>query len=284
MGTKVAPLALVSVPNSLVAGQEFTLRWDGGDASAPVTISLVKGSPDDLRNIRLITDSARNGAYTWTVPNDLLEGSDYALKISQGDFVNYTTQFSFYNVKVSSSSGFSSISPATEPGATSTVFGSFISSAKSPTSMFTTDTAGASTLVPLSSPLLTPSASAITPSSSIFTSPLSSNSKSSSATKTNLGLGLGLGIPLLLVTAAIIFYFVRRRRMTRHNLAPGHQTDESVSGSYIEKKEGTTVAELDVKGPLPELEDKGRRPELHDQHLRELPERSNSRPSRIKLS
>jgi Ser-Thr-rich glycosyl-phosphatidyl-inositol-anchored membrane family len=51
-----ANIAFTHAPGSSVqAGQPFTIMWDGADDSAPVTITLKQGDPNNLQTVALIT-------------------------------------------------------------------------------------------------------------------------------------------------------------------------------------------------------------------------------------
>ena len=50
-------LAFTSTPNNVQAGQPYTITWSGGDASAPVAITLQTGNPGDLKTVGSITST-----------------------------------------------------------------------------------------------------------------------------------------------------------------------------------------------------------------------------------
>ncbi|KAK2741916.1 hypothetical protein FQN57_005475 [Myotisia sp. PD_48] len=87
-------LQFTSFPTTLTPGQAFNVQWIGGDATLPVTITLRKGPSGNLDDIAVLTSSATGGSYLWTPSKSLVDGDDYALKISQGDEFNYTGLFS----------------------------------------------------------------------------------------------------------------------------------------------------------------------------------------------
>lgn len=70
--------------------------------------------PPMLRTGIRYTDSASNGPYTWNVPNNLPDGSDYALELLQADSINYSCCSTLFDELFSSSSGLSSTSSATD--------------------------------------------------------------------------------------------------------------------------------------------------------------------------
>ncbi len=86
-------------------------------------------------------------------------------------------------------------------------------------------------------------------------------------------MGLGLGIPLLLIVPGLIFFLVWRRRSSQRAPPPAvaeHRHGKLIADSFEQKKDATTVAEIDRDDTLPELAGPGMRSELHDQHLREM--------------
>lgn len=62
------PIKLTSpMSGQLTPGQSINITWTGGDASAPIRISLIKVSPFKVYTV--ITDTAQNtGSYIWTIP------------------------------------------------------------------------------------------------------------------------------------------------------------------------------------------------------------------------
>jgi len=86
-------LAFTTLPGSIQAGQSYTLEWAGGDATAPVTIILRQGDPNNLDTVSTITTTATGGSYTWEVPSTIVNGADYAFEIVQGSSNNYSGQF-----------------------------------------------------------------------------------------------------------------------------------------------------------------------------------------------
>jgi hypothetical protein len=55
-----------------------------------VTIALREGPSGNLRDVKVITDQAKDGSFTWTPDNDVKSGRTYAFQISQEDETNYT--------------------------------------------------------------------------------------------------------------------------------------------------------------------------------------------------
>ena len=87
------PLAFTTLPPAQVTvGQPIKLAWSGG-TSAPVTITLKKGPADNLATVAIVTGDATGNSFTWTPSASLVDGTDYALQISQGvDDNNYSGQ------------------------------------------------------------------------------------------------------------------------------------------------------------------------------------------------
>jgi hypothetical protein len=55
-----------------------------------VTITLREGPSGNLRDVKVITDQAKDGSFTWTPDNDVKNGRTYAFQVSQQDETNYT--------------------------------------------------------------------------------------------------------------------------------------------------------------------------------------------------
>ncbi|GAB7364100.1 hypothetical protein MBLNU230_g4652t1 [Neophaeotheca triangularis] len=87
-------LTFTSAPDSVTAGEPQTLEYTTDNLDAPVTITLRQGEADNLQDVTTLTDSATGGSFTWTPSNDLTDGSNYALQITQGSEVNYFGPFS----------------------------------------------------------------------------------------------------------------------------------------------------------------------------------------------
>lgn len=87
-------LSFTSFPEDVSVGEPVTVTWAGGIPSEPVTITLRRGVSDNLDDVAVLTSTATGGSYTWDPSEDLADGEDYALMISQGEEVNYTNQFS----------------------------------------------------------------------------------------------------------------------------------------------------------------------------------------------
>ncbi|KAL2373196.1 extracellular matrix protein [Blastomyces gilchristii SLH14081] len=85
-------ISFTSFPEDVQAGEPVTVTWTGG-SDEPVTITLMKGLSKDLQEVETLTTSGQDGTFTWTPESDIVNGDDYALRISQGDEVNYTNLF-----------------------------------------------------------------------------------------------------------------------------------------------------------------------------------------------
>jgi hypothetical protein len=51
---------------------------------------LRQGSSTHLKDVKAITDQAKDGSFTWTPDNDIKSGQTYAFQLKQGDQSNYT--------------------------------------------------------------------------------------------------------------------------------------------------------------------------------------------------
>jgi len=106
-------LQFTTLPSNVEVGKPVPIKWTGGDGS-PVTITLKKGTPQNLKTVSVLSGGVSGDSYTWTPSEDLVSGDDYALSISQGvDTVNYTGQFSVKGGTAPSASGSSSSDSAT---------------------------------------------------------------------------------------------------------------------------------------------------------------------------
>ncbi|KAK2804715.1 hypothetical protein FQN50_006453 [Emmonsiellopsis sp. PD_5] len=92
--TAAETIAFTSFPEKVEVGKRVELTWTGGSKFEPTTIKLSKGPSDDLKVIETLTSSGVAGKFIWTPKASLVDGSDYALEISQGkENVNYSKQF-----------------------------------------------------------------------------------------------------------------------------------------------------------------------------------------------
>ncbi|PGH02994.1 hypothetical protein GX51_04312 [Blastomyces parvus] len=86
-------ISFTSFPEDVEAGKPVTITWIGGSDDEPVTITLMKGPSKDLQEVETLTTAGTDGSFTWTPEDDIVNGDDYALRITQGDELNYTNQF-----------------------------------------------------------------------------------------------------------------------------------------------------------------------------------------------
>ncbi|KLJ06499.1 hypothetical protein EMPG_10096 [Blastomyces silverae] len=85
-------ISFTSFPEGVQAGEPVTITWTGG-SDEPITLTLMKGPSDDLQEVETLTSSGQDGTYTWTPESDIVNGDNYALRITQGDDINYTNLF-----------------------------------------------------------------------------------------------------------------------------------------------------------------------------------------------
>lgn len=50
-------IAITSAPKNVQAGSSVTIKWSGGDSSAPVTITLREGPSNNLNTITTLTST-----------------------------------------------------------------------------------------------------------------------------------------------------------------------------------------------------------------------------------
>lgn len=55
-----------------------------------MTVLLRQGSSTHLKDVKVVTDQAKDGSFTWTPDNDIKSGHTYAFQVKQGDQYNYT--------------------------------------------------------------------------------------------------------------------------------------------------------------------------------------------------
>ncbi|KAJ4372112.1 hypothetical protein N0V83_003885 [Neocucurbitaria cava] len=89
----VFALEINDFPSSgVVAGQTYTVTYSPKD-DTPTTFILRQGDSGNLKTVQTLTTTATGGSFSWTVPKDLTDESDYALEIQQGEVINYSAQF-----------------------------------------------------------------------------------------------------------------------------------------------------------------------------------------------
>ncbi|OQD88875.1 hypothetical protein PENANT_c003G01757 [Penicillium antarcticum] len=160
------PLSFTAWPTEpLQAGKPVTLRWTGGaHPDQPVTITLREGPSGNLRDVKVITDQAKDGSFTWTPDSDVKGGQTYAFQISQQDEMNYTALLHSAGNKPADTPE----DKASTTGTTGTTTGAATTPAASKTTggTQTTDVASSKALISSSaSGSATPSSSAVASSS-----------------------------------------------------------------------------------------------------------------------
>ena len=114
-GTVITPFVTVTSPNggnSLQRGQAVTIQWSD-NIPDNVRVDLYKNNIF-YRNITTSTPST--GSLSWTVPNDVLLGTDYRIRIAKPD--NTLIDFSDNNFSITGTpnidlKGYSLVSPVT---------------------------------------------------------------------------------------------------------------------------------------------------------------------------
>lgn len=91
LAVMVQGFAFTEWPKEIHPGQSTTVKWDGA-SSALITIELSRGESNNLHRVKTITAevSGDAGSFTWVPKDDIEDGDDYALTITQGDETNYT--------------------------------------------------------------------------------------------------------------------------------------------------------------------------------------------------
>jgi len=180
-------VTFTSVPSGISAGQSYTLLYSADDTTTPVTITLRKGNPQNLDTIGALTTTSTGGSFTWTVPADIVSGTDYALMISQGTAdVNYFGPFSVSggtgvasSVAVVSPSGSASPSHAVVSASASGKISSLASLPTAKPSGFSNSTTTKSSLSTKISTTKLPSSTSSGPSASATSAPNGASSLSS---------------------------------------------------------------------------------------------------------
>ncbi|KKZ64214.1 hypothetical protein EMCG_01474 [[Emmonsia] crescens] len=173
-------ISFTSFPEDVQAGKSVTVTWTGG-SDEPVTITLVKGLSSDLQDVETLTTTGSDGSYTWTPESTIVNGNDYALKITQGEDFNYTNQFGISGgSETPTTTPTITSSPSSTPSSTpSSGRSSGPSSGPSNSRNSTTSTTRATTIttgvtVTPSGPTTAPPAPTATPASALSISAMSS--------------------------------------------------------------------------------------------------------------
>ncbi|KAK7554603.1 Ser-Thr-rich glycosyl-phosphatidyl-inositol-anchored membrane family-domain-containing protein [Phyllosticta citricarpa] len=106
VATAVAQSASVQItdyPQSVTAGQTYTIKYTATDINKPCTLTLRRGNPNDLTTISTLTTDAVGGSYEWKADSNLKAGTDYAFQIQQGSQINYSGQFGVKSEAVATS-------------------------------------------------------------------------------------------------------------------------------------------------------------------------------------
>lgn len=81
---------------SPVAGKDIALNWDP-TAGKTVTLVLRSGSSNNLKEGSPIAEKIQNsGSYTWSVPSDIVRGSDYTVEIINDDDPSETNYYPYF--------------------------------------------------------------------------------------------------------------------------------------------------------------------------------------------
>ncbi|EGD96093.1 hypothetical protein TESG_03553 [Trichophyton tonsurans CBS 112818] len=214
--------SFTSFPENLKTGDSFTATWIGGDPQAPFDVLLCQGPSGDLHDVETVCSGVTGFSCIFTLPPSLPSGSDYALKLSQGDEVNYTGLFTVIGTHGTPSSAPASTTtsapsssspsgqptkPVTKPAVTSTSQASMsmINSANHTT--VTTMTSKPSSPTPSMGTATTTSDRNTTMSSPTLTSQSESATLTPSATPTGNAASLtALSSPLALIMAGLVAF------------------------------------------------------------------------------
>ncbi|KAL0257245.1 hypothetical protein SLS55_008055 [Diplodia seriata] len=107
-----------------VAGKDIQLQWDP-TAGKTVTLVLRSGASSDLKEGSSIAEKIDNsGSYTWSVPKDVVRGSDYTIEIINDDDPSETNYFPYFVIDstvtvASTTSTYTYGAATTTPSATS---------------------------------------------------------------------------------------------------------------------------------------------------------------------
>ncbi|KAL1651417.1 hypothetical protein SLS58_000757 [Diplodia intermedia] len=107
-----------------VAGKDVQLQWDP-TAGKTVTLVLRSGASSDLKEGSSIAEKIDNsGSYTWSVPKDVVRGSDYTIEIINDDDPSETNYFPYFVIDstvtvASTTSTYTYGAATTTPSATS---------------------------------------------------------------------------------------------------------------------------------------------------------------------
>ncbi|KAH8555953.1 Ser-Thr-rich glycosyl-phosphatidyl-inositol-anchored membrane family-domain-containing protein [Umbelopsis sp. PMI_123] len=137
-----ATLAAVSITNPVAGtvwkqGSKVTITWTatGTDATGTIPIELMNGVATSLQPVTTINDSEKasaSGKYTWTVPTDIADGSDYTVAFGTSPNQYYSHYFTIGKATASSSASASgSAAPLSTAAMKSTALPSMVTASGS---------------------------------------------------------------------------------------------------------------------------------------------------------
>ncbi|KAL4951321.1 Ser-Thr-rich glycosyl-phosphatidyl-inositol-anchored membrane family-domain-containing protein [Aspergillus filifer] len=184
------PFNIPSEGYSFTAGESTTLSWEP-TTEGTVTLKLQWGSQfTSSTGTTIASNIANSGSYTWDVPSDITDHSDYTVEIisdSDSDDNNYLPRFTVAGAEAAPSTTATSTSTTETTTTEETTTTTETSSTTTKTTMTTTTTDSSETpsptsMVPTSS--VTPAATTSTDSSSTSTDSTSSPSDSPTSVPT----------------------------------------------------------------------------------------------------
>ncbi|KAK7554487.1 Ser-Thr-rich glycosyl-phosphatidyl-inositol-anchored membrane family-domain-containing protein [Phyllosticta paracitricarpa] len=100
------------------AGKDTTIQWEP-TAGKTITLKLRQGASSNLGSGTTIAANIPNdGSYTWSVPTDVVRGTDYTIQIVNDDDTSQTNYFPYFTIQstnvVASSSAASSAASSTD--------------------------------------------------------------------------------------------------------------------------------------------------------------------------
>lgn len=109
------------------AGKDSTIQWDP-TAGKTVTLKLRQGASSNLDSGTTIAANIPNdGSYTWSVPTDIVRGTDYTIQIVNDDNTSQTNYYPYFTIQstnvvaVSSSAASSAAASSTESASKTSV-------------------------------------------------------------------------------------------------------------------------------------------------------------------
>ncbi|KAH6660127.1 hypothetical protein BKA67DRAFT_530243 [Truncatella angustata] len=179
----------------IVAGQSYTLKWEGG--AGPYTINLKDGPSNNLETVETLISSTTADSATITLPSTLTSGT-YAFEIIDisDNEPNYSVQFPFLGSAASSTITTSATASSTKVSSSSATSTSTLTSAST-----TASSSSASSSASTTGSASTTVSTSTTSSSSTRTS--SSASASTTAASVN-GAGKAAFAPLALVAGVVL--------------------------------------------------------------------------------